>query len=393
MIRVAWLDVDARFVNPTRSLLPAALAMGCDVSFFGPGHVTSERLARGLAAFLDETGPYDVVAANSHVVHADIVDPPPDERAFRRHYAFRFPGADLARLPEIARALGSVSLPRVGVFLESDYYNWSAAEIDRVDARLDAVVGFAPPFWGPRSAMPHLADESFASRATDAWSDWVARNAHRAVPMLPMIDARELAFAPLAQRTTDWTILGIGYAARAEAARRLSQAGLSPVPSTRLRRALGALKRFGVLRGETDLAIDLLNRDFYRRLAASRYSYTCGSGLGMPIRKFFEIPAAGAVLVCRPFFGFAEAGFADGVNAIVCEPQDVLDAHRQLEADPQRAQEIADAGRRLVARRHSVAARAGQLRAILERAAQRRPLRSAWRDGELRLGVDEGALP
>lgn len=390
MTRVLYVDIDARFVNPTRSLVPAALAMGCETTFFGPGHVDSDRLRRGLVAFLDETGPYQIVATNSHLVMADIYDPPPEERDFRRHYAFSFPGRDVLELPRIAAELETIDLPRVGIFLESDYYDWTGREIDRLDRRIDVAIGFAPPFWGPLSEMPGLAAEAFAAKATDAWYDWLAANPTRAVPMLPMIGDGEFCYRPLVQRPSSWSVLGIGYAARARAVERLESVGLRPLPSTSLRRALGAMKRLGVIPSETDLAIGLLNRDFRRRLARTRYSYTCGSGLRMPIRKFFEIPAAGAVLVCTPFAGFAAAGFTDGVSAIVCEPDDVVEVHRFLEKNPDTAQSIADSGRALVARRHSIAARAGQFATILGGVARGDLPLFTWREGELAEATSPG---
>ena len=46
--RYLYVDVNATFTNPTRNLLPLALLKAADIRFFGPGHVTSERLARGL---------------------------------------------------------------------------------------------------------------------------------------------------------------------------------------------------------------------------------------------------------------------------------------------------------------------------------------------------------
>ena len=138
----------------------------------------------------------------------------------------------------------------------------------------------------------------------------------------------------------------------------------------------------GLLRRESGPAIEFLNRDFRQRLAMSRYAYTCGSGLDMPIRKFFEIPAGGTVLACRPFTGFADAGFVDGVNAVVCEPQDIMDVHRTLVADPARAQRIADSGRRLVAQYHSTAARAEQLRRLFEMVAAGRFAGAGWSGGK-----------
>jgi hypothetical protein len=356
--------------------------MSGSLDVFGPGYVASETLAAGLEAFIESRGPFDLVVTNSHVVFADMASPPPGPEAFRRSYVFDFLGADLRHLPDFALALERLRIPRVGIFLESDYYNWTEGEIERIDRRLDVIVGFGAQFFGFKSAMPHLAGEAFSSRATDAWAHFAAHNKERIAAQTHFVGDHEFSFRPLAQRQNDWAIVGIGYAARAEAKRVLARHGIAVRGETPVRRGIGALKRLGLLRRESGLAIDFLNRDFRQRLAMSRYAYTCGSGLDMPIRKFFEIPAGGAVLVCRPFTGFADAGFVDGVNAVVCEPQDIMDVHLTLAADPDRAQRIAHAGRRLVAQYHSTGARAEQLRRLFQMVAARRFAGACWNAGK-----------
>ena len=101
----------------------------------------------------------------------------------------------------------------------------------------------------------------------------------------------------------------------------------------------------------------------------------------MPIRKFFEIPALGTLLVCRPFKGFAAAGFQDGVNCLVAEPDQILDVHRDLQADPERGEQIARAGQRFMVETHSLSARACDLAAIIEAVSEKRFAGSQWIEG------------
>jgi hypothetical protein len=139
------------------------------------------------------------------------------------------------------------------------------------------------------------------------------------------------------------------------------------------------------MRGEKRWVQKALNNSFAARMAATRYSYTCGSGLQMPIRKFFEIPSVGCLLVCRPFKGFEAAGFIDGVNCIIAEPDHLTDLHFTLTAEPEHAESIARAGQALVLHRHSLDARAQDLRLILDAIATKRFEGSFWRDGQHQL--------
>jgi hypothetical protein len=179
--------------------------------------------------------------------------------------------------------------------------------------------------------------------------------------------------------------MGVQYHARQVARDALLKSDITPVIDTRLRKLLFLLKKLRLVRGEKRLVQKLLNADFMARIAATRYSYTCGSALDMPIRKFFEIPASGSVLVCRPFHGFKDAGFIDGKNCMIVEPEQIIDAHRSLLADPDLAQRLASSGQHLVMEKHSLDARSRHLASIVEAIAQGRFKGSHWMEGEHRL--------
>lgn len=379
-LNILYLDIDAQFLNPTRSLVPIALAGAGNLTCFGPGHVSSDVLARGLSAFIDRTGPYDLAVTNSHVLFADIYQA--DFANVRRSYVVNFPALDLPQLKVMAREFANLTLPRVAVLFESDYFNWSHREIDALDSRAEVFVAFGAQFFLPKDRLPNLQREAFAHAATDAWADFASAASSRVASMPHFVSDREFAFLPLTLRTHDWSIVGINYFARGAALAALRQAGIKVQKESPVRRGVGLLKRLGLLRRERAIIIDGLNRDFHWRLASSRFSYTCGSGLDMPIRKFFEIPAAGAVLVCRPFSGFADAGFVDGVNCVACQPEHIVQAHRALSSTLDDAQRIASAGRALVFRRHSTAARAQQFGRLFQSIVDGTFAGAGWAVGE-----------
>jgi spore maturation protein CgeB len=99
------------------------------------------------------------------------------------------------------------------------------------------------------------------------------------------------------------------------------------------------------------------------------------------LRKYFEIPALGSVLVCLPCNGFEELGFRDKVNAMICEPDQLPELARWLNENTDKAQEIADAGRRLITERHTIEARACQLKTALESVLAGKWRGGVWRDG------------
>ena len=383
--RLLHIDVNATFINPTRNLLPVALAQGCETRFFGPGYVTTEVLARGLAAFIATEGPFDVISSNSLVLFAEKPTLSAYMTAIRKAYAFSWDENDLAYLAIIAADFIAQPIPRLVILLENDFYNWTERDIERINQAGDYFIGFGEEFCPFLKDMPFLSRERFAALATDHWAEFCRSQRHRVGSMLHFVADTEVDVTPLPVRPEAWSVMGVQYHSRQVARDTLKANSVEPVIDTRLRKLVSLLKKLRLLGREKRFIQTLLNGDFAQRLRACRYSFTCGSALDMPIRKFFEIPASGALLVCRPFHGFAAAGFEDGVNCVVSDPEALGAVHQQAEAAKHMFGAIAAAGQKLIVERHSVAARAEHFAVIIEAIAERRFFGSHWEAGEHRL--------
>jgi hypothetical protein len=278
-----------------------------------------------------------------------------------------------------------LELPRLAVLLENDFYNWTARERDLIESRANFFVGFGEEFSPHMANMPYLKMERFASVATDVWADFSRTHRARIASLPHFVADPEFNVTPLSARPHDWSIMGVQYHARGVARDALKAIAVEPIMDTRFRRVLSLARRLRLMRGEKRLVQRFLNLDFGDRIASTRFSYTCGSGLMMPIRKFFEIPAAGSVLVCRPFYGFAAAGFEDGVNCLIVEPERIADAHQRLAYDLDFADRLARAGQKLVIEKHSLNARARDLKDILGAIAKKTFFGSEWVGGHHRL--------
>jgi len=389
MTRLLYVDANASFINPTRNLLPVALMVSADVTCFGPGYVSSDVLARGLSAFIDAKGPFDLAASNTLVLFSDMTDPARYAETVKRAYAYDGAADDLHYLPVLAQQFAALEMPRIAILLENDFYNWTSRERDLVESRADFFIGFGEEMSPRLAAMPYVKMERFASSATDIWADFARRHASRIASLPHFVSDSEFSITPLNARRNQWSIMGVQYHARGVARDALRAIAVEPVMDTRFRRVLSLVRKLRLVRGAKRMVQRFLTQDFGDRIASTRYSYTCGSGLLMPIRQFFAIPAAGAVLVCRPFHGFSALGFEDGVNCIVSEPERIADAHQRLAYDPDLAQRVATAGQKLVFERHSLAARARNLAEIVTAIASKTFKGSEWVGGHHRLRAQE----
>ena len=142
-----------------------------------------------------------------------------------------------------------------------------------------------------------------------------------------------------------------------------------------------ALNRLGVPVYGRPSGLRLYNYCFQRTLMTSRYVYTAPGGFGLPVRKFFEIPAAGPLFLCRPCTGYRELGYVDSVHYLSVEPNDLPGLLQELTRTGA-GHDVAIAGRKVTATIHSLQARARQISVCLEALAKGTYRGARWHEGE-----------
>jgi Glycosyl transferases group 1 len=386
---VLYLTFDVGFLNPTRELLCDILRNIADVTFYGPGYLPLDALSKGIAAYVAANGPYDFILSDETAIEDfSILDRGQDLR-FRNH-ACRFDPALLAMGRDYQNFLRGYDGTRLVVLLQSDYYNFSKQRIETLESISDFYVTWGAEFidtiagLDPASMLEGGVNLLAFGHCNDRYLEFLKRHPEKIISCPQFISEAEIDGTLLAARRFDWSVLGADYDARVLAREALDEAGLTRSGDW-IRYILGAAQKLNVNLYNKYGTIKLLQWAFRRALQQSKFSFTCGSFVNWPIRKYYEIPANGCVLVCERSNGFGELGFVDKEHAVVCDGADVLDAHAWLTANMDRAQAIADAGRHLVRERHSVAARGRQIAAALQRIRRGNFAGSRWRDGVFEL--------
>lgn len=383
-MRLLHLGFNIGYINPKSEYLLTAISRAAELTRFGPGYVDSKTLEAGPDAFVDRHGPFDAVIVDEFTIQ----EFPDLARARFTNHACRFaPG--LLRVGDIFfEFMKRFQGTRLISLLQTDYYNTPEFRIERIESVADYFIGYGEELVASRNDVPKTpaagVDASVAARWQDHYLRFAQRRRDRFISIPNVLGDHDFYDRPLARRPVDWTVVGADYDARVQARRALDAAGI-PRSGTRLPYAFAAFAKLGINPYVHFWSIGLLQKLFHRAVRRARFGYTCGSVCRMAIGKFFEFPAAGCVLVAQPCHGFADLGFVDGVNAVVSAGADVVDVHRRLAADLDRAQAIADAGRRMVAEQHSMAARVVQLGAALDLITGGEFLGSRWRNGELLL--------
>lgn len=380
-MRILCLDCDIQYLNPTRNLIVRLLSLCGKVSCFGPGYVSSEVLALGLKEFIKLYGPFDVVIATEHIIFASDYIGPDIKKIYLKNYFFQFPKKDLDERKKILTEFKELPLKKVACLLESDYYNFSQSKLDSLEKSADFFIGWGSQFFQERKNLPQLNKEVFSENCNDNWLNFVIKNEQKIIPLAQFIDDHEFCFTDIAHRPFDWSVPGAAYHARNEAKTYLKSAKGLSLNKSRHSLFGATLSRFGLNPFSWPFYIAYSNFKFRNTIMRSKFVFTCGSGLNWPVRKFFEIPALGSVLVCKPCNGFLELGFKDGVNAIISAPKDLPALHQKLAGDLNETQKIASLGRALVSEKHSINVRAVQLKNALEKVINCCWYGGRWHDG------------
>lgn len=389
-MKILYTDVHLHSLNPTNTLMSNLVASAVDeIRFYGPGFVSGSELSSGLLRFMEQTGPYDalVLGPNVPLFARSSGDLSAAANYAKSYTAFSSPIKDLVKYyDDVLAALPLVPVAlRFACLVTLDYYGCTPWHIERIEEFGLHVIAPNSAFSTHFESQPEWVNHEAhflrkKDRLSNAWTDFTLQKPERVLTTLHFVGDTEFSFRDLSSRASDVSIPGVKYVLRKQAVKALRTAGIKYSTkgffnAYRLANRLGlpVFRRFTLLK--------LFNLLFFRDLLDTRCVYTARGGFGTPIRKFFEIPAAGALMICSPPIGFLALGFKDGEHYINADPDQLPRVLKELESDPRRAQTIASAGRRLVFEKHSLRARASQLRSCFDAIQQGSYKGAAWNDG------------
>jgi hypothetical protein len=391
-MRILYTDSYHVTLNPTTTMLPALFAAAAsDITYYGPGYSSAAELEKGIAAYVDRTGPYDGIVLGSNFPFFNKPDDPGllnGSISQHRHNAFSSPiPIRMAYYRDVLIALPALPIKnRFGCLLGFDWYCASARHIDAIEAANLYIIAPDAGFARKLEEIPEWAwqEKHFIRKRnliTGEWNTYLKRRSDRVLSLHHFIGDNEFFLRGLADRRNTISVPGVTYVMRERALAALRRHDLKPsskafyygfLVANRMR--LPVFSKFIPLR--------MFNVWFQGDLADSRFAYTSPEGYGIAVRKFFEIPAAGAVLLCIPPHNFGALGFIAGQHYVEAEPDTLVEIVRELDRHPDRAQAIAAAGRKLVIEGHSLTARASQMARCFDAIEAGIFAGSAWREGE-----------
>lgn len=383
-MKILFVGFNAKYINPTNQLIPRMLKLFADVALYGPGFVSDEELSGGLRAFVETRGPFDFIATTTQL--AVDSNPEQTEDFYRKYSLLQWGRASIRTFMEDARHYMCESkIPKVSFVLDLDPYGTRADLLDQLDLFSDYIVAWGKGFSKDVSELPYLKLETaykHTDRVLGLWHKFFEDRVQKCINIGHFVGVHEFDFSSTAVRPYDVSVAGQLYYSRERTLDLLKQTKALRVGATGYRFIFSLLTKLGWSPYSRFIPHTIYRALFKQLLSKSKISMTDGAAYDAMIRKFVEIPAAGALLLARPCVGFESLGFRNGESAVLLDENDPAAQVLALLRDPVRLQAIAARGQEVVWKNHSIHARAQQMEKSLNRILEGGFLGSIWRDGE-----------
>jgi hypothetical protein len=388
-MRVLFVGINIEYSNPSKALMLPLLKGAFQTDFYGLGFVSSSEIESGILKFYEAKGPYDLVIWDNYIsfyhskekflqILVDHLTQGSNNFCFDKNLIPEF-------INDLYESLRTLEPKVIHSFLQTDLYHFDKDFTDYLSqtGHYYMLAGGEVPVLKEKN--PSLVKEGFFERVRNNWHYFAQEHSSRLIPIPHWLAETEFSWTPLSERKYLATVPGTGYYRRKKAASLLKASGVKQPSYLIPKLCQFANRHFFSRFNVNDPFMKIRYLNFMQAISNTRYAYTDGSYLDYSVRKFFEIPALGTVLMCSPSIAYENFGFKHSVNSVVVEPAEFLDAIKGLEDDPLRAQRIADEGRQLIFEKHSLSARSNDLRRSLEAIQCGNYNGADWRDGELTL--------
>lgn len=386
-MKILYLDFNIIYHNPTRNnIIPLLKNIG-ELYVYGPGYQSDEILNNGVEKFYFENGPFDFVIVNEHIVFHKNIDKYSTEMisdSYIKDYFFQFSLDNFKKtIKDMVQFYFSNhnDFKKVVFLLESDYFYFSKESICVLKDSDIYVVGWGQDMVANTEVLEDLKKETFYKYANNNWFDFVQNNPN-IIQITHFVNSSEFYFECLENRKNIAYVAGVNYFHREKAIEELKKSKYYKEKMKLYPKLYSLARKFGLRPDANPVLIRLYNSLFRNKLENSKYVFTCGSGVEYPIRKFFEIPALGALLLAKPFYGSDKLGFVDGKNYIKTDYRDIKEKIDFLESNRKLAQQIAKNGQDMIWEMHSLSARAKQLKSSFDLILKDNYNGSYWENGK-----------
>jgi hypothetical protein len=379
-MNILYLATNRIYTNNTQQLFPLAIASVAKVVFYGPGFNSEEILERGLNEFISKSSDkFDFIMTDGMVF---FWDESKGTKAFNISYNYFSLNSLSKHLRDMKDFFISYEDKKM-LYTNIDFYNVTEEEVSLIKTSNTYLISWGIELLDYKRNLKDLKNELFFDKTNDNWINFIKGYTHKIISLPHIIAETEFTFHPVDKRKFDITVPGVNYYNRKVINKIINKNKFKV--NNRNSGYYQKLNIFLLRRYTTRSNLKIFNQIFNNTIEDSKIAYTCGSGLDYLIRKFFEIPAKGTVLFCKPFKGFEDIGFVNGENCIVVNPDNVKEKIDLYLDNIDELNRISKNCQQMVFKNHSFVARVNQLEISLKAILNNEFAGSYWNKGKYTL--------
>lgn len=390
-MRYLYVDVNTIHINSTANELLLMLYDFCDdITFYGPGYLNDDCINEGILKFIKNNKTFDVVIFGPTCPIMSKSNEETSVEYVRVWTANKLdPKLVLSYFKDISKNFLKLEIAIKAIStLNYDHYTDPGKVLDMIEKNSLYLIGPNEQFQSLIENLPTFTKEEKhykrkEGKFSDRWYNYTASYPERQITALHFVSINEFFFEPLEMRPYEVSVPGVEYVLRKKVLAELSNTNYKKVPK-KLFYLYKLLNRLGIPVYNNRFGMSLYNTTFKNTLRDTKCVYKARGGFGIPVRKFFEIPASGTLMMCHPCIGFKELGFIPNKNYIDLENEGLLEALNHWVKNP-KAQTIASNGQKLIATKHASKSRFDQINQCLKEIQKNNFLGSKWINGEYKI--------
>jgi len=386
--KILFIGINQRYMNATNSLLPAVIQRVGDVFFYGPGFVGKNTLDQGVERYIEKIGGVDFIIITAQcLIKFDI-------NRFEKYlirYTAVFNSGIITTLflDDVRRFCKNNQKKVICGISEVDPHVTPQSTLDALLEHSEYFMGWGNGFLNAKGDMEAVAEEGYIQKKLKKgfelglMDEFVDKHFSRVINLGHFVSDSEFYWGNLSARKYDVAVPGSRYERRQKTIEKIKQMHNVSLANNSYKYYFKIADRLHLNPYSNFYCVNLYNLFFQQELSNSKACITEGGANNHPVRKFFEISAAGSLMICWPSVGFEMLGFRDGVNCIYIKSiNEIIKIIEMIKDNIEHFQPIASEGRKLVLTKHSVSARASQLSQVLEKINQGNYNGSFWKDGD-----------
>lgn len=414
-MKLLLVDVYCDHTNPHFRNLINGIAKEMETTFYGPGFSTEKELKMGLHKYISKYGKPDAIMVGNYLIESAISDTMGNPEMLYHWHRYTLSNYSIFQasvycknimneLCEMRDTIKVIKLIRDITTMPLFAYNYLKYLLEKDFYLLCVGEDFVPE---------KLAGKKFGATTATNYQTRILREYHEKIVSILWLGALEcnFCFTELQNRIYDWNVPGVknhSYPQRIETYYKLKKSEFSICDKEELRPTLPYKDTFDIRWKHLEYC-SLLDRIVVSFFPATKYyissnlkemelagfreqyqsglrqckcAYVEGTDLKNFVNKYFEVPAAGTLMVGDVVKGFSAMGFKAGVNMIEASPRQIINISRKLFKEPEYMQEIANNGRNLVLKKHTLSHRAVNVKDALESIKNGEYKGSHWENGD-----------